>query len=435
MDLEAAIDAARLEAVELIEAEVKFGRSGLGFADRAIGQVEQLQTELQEVKERLDFLHGREVEVRIKLLQLPADFTDPTEGPAGFAQELARRVPKPRPRLGTAGNPINLQNNEPAFEDGSAARRGAARTQERDEAARFIDDLRERIELVREDQQLAGLSRTKQAQLTAEFERQRIVKQFLGEIQAKGIAATPEEIAQVEALAQKYRDEAVALAVLNDVLETEAERQQEAERAAEAHRQAIERIGDAISGAIQQADSFTDALRNVAVALANILGQDLATRGKGSLLGQLFGAAASLGGSALVPGGGLPPAIVPGSPSAKGNVFERGNLVPFARGGVVSRPTVFPMARGAGLMGEAGPEAILPLSRGRDGRLGVAGGGVTVQIINNTSAQVREERARGPSGEDVRRFIVEEMQKATASGQIDRQMGSRFGLAPQRLVR
>jgi hypothetical protein len=35
----------------------------------------------------------------------------------------------------------------------------------------------------------------------------------------------------------------------------------------------------------------------------------------------------------------------------------------------------------------------------------------------------------------VRKFIVEEMQKATANGQIDRQMGSRFGLSPQRLVR
>jgi hypothetical protein len=40
-------------------------------------------------------------------------------------------------------------------------------------------------------------------------------------------------------------------------------------------------------------------------------------------------------------------------------------------GGIVSRPTLFPFARGIGLMGEAGPEAILPLRRGRGGRLGV----------------------------------------------------------------
>lgn len=57
--------------------------------------------------------------------------------------------------------------------------------------------------------------------------------------------------------------------------------------------------------------------------------------------------------------------------SANGNVFSGGNVIPFARGGVVSRPTVFPMASGAGLMGEAGPEAVMPLRRGGDGRLGV----------------------------------------------------------------
>ncbi len=57
---------------------------------------------------------------------------------------------------------------------------------------------------------------------------------------------------------------------------------------------------------------------------------------------------------------------------AKGGVFAGGQeLTAFARGGVVDRPTVFPFAKGIGLMGEAGPEAILPLRRGRDGRLGV----------------------------------------------------------------
>lgn len=59
--------------------------------------------------------------------------------------------------------------------------------------------------------------------------------------------------------------------------------------------------------------------------------------------------------------------------SAKGNVFSGGSVLPFARGGVVSSPTIFPMANGGtGLMGEAGPEAIMPLKRGRGGALGVA---------------------------------------------------------------
>lgn len=59
------------------------------------------------------------------------------------------------------------------------------------------------------------------------------------------------------------------------------------------------------------------------------------------------------------------------TPVARGGVFAGGNIIPFARGGVVSRPTMFPMANGAGLMGEAGPEAVMPLRRGSDGRLGV----------------------------------------------------------------
>ncbi len=66
-----------------------------------------------------------------------------------------------------------------------------------------------------------------------------------------------------------------------------------------------------------------------------------------------------------------------------------GNITPFAKGGVVSTPSYFPMAGGTGLMGEAGPEAILPLARGSDGRLGVAtggGGGTPVNITFNVTA-------------------------------------------------
>jgi lambda family phage tail tape measure protein len=61
--------------------------------------------------------------------------------------------------------------------------------------------------------------------------------------------------------------------------------------------------------------------------------------------------------------------------NANGNAFSGGNVVPFASGGVVNSPTLFPMQSGIGLMGEAGPEAIMPLSRGSDGKLGVKASG------------------------------------------------------------
>ncbi|MBM1556897.1 phage tail tape measure protein [Sulfitobacter mediterraneus] len=76
-------------------------------------------------------------------------------------------------------------------------------------------------------------------------------------------------------------------------------------------------------------------------------------------------------------------------PFEQGAPFSQGRVIPFARGGVVSAgrvqsgggsgivagPTHFPMRGSYGLMGEAGPEAIMPLARGADGKLGVRGGG------------------------------------------------------------
>ncbi len=72
-------------------------------------------------------------------------------------------------------------------------------------------------------------------------------------------------------------------------------------------------------------------------------------------------------------------------PFANGAAFSQGRVTPFAKGGVVAQPTSFPMRGSTGLMGEAGPEAIMPLARGPDGRLGVQtqGGGRPVTVVMN----------------------------------------------------
>ncbi len=92
-------------------------------------------------------------------------------------------------------------------------------------------------------------------------------------------------------------------------------------------------------------------------------------------------------------------AVVSGMmPFADGGSFSQGRVMPFAKGGVVSGPTTFPMRGGTGLMGEAGPEAIMPLARGPDGSLGVRGGGggaVTVNMNISSPDVAGFQRSRG----------------------------------------
>ncbi len=92
-----------------------------------------------------------------------------------------------------------------------------------------------------------------------------------------------------------------------------------------------------------------------------------------------------------------------------------GGVTPFARGGVVSGAMAFPMRGGMGLMGEAGPEAIMPLARGPDGRLGVRGaGGQAVNITMNITTPDVEGFKRSQSQ------IAAQMARALARGQRHR---------------
>ena len=119
------------------------------------------------------------------------------------------------------------------------------------------------------------------------------------------------------------------------------------------------KLSDALKGVAQ---TMVDTVYSVAMKpVQNALG-GLVANGMNSLLGGLM-------------------------PFADGASFSQGRVMPFAKGGVVAQPTNFAMRGGMGLMGEAGPEAIMPLARGADGRLGVqsAGGGRPVTVAINIS--------------------------------------------------
>jgi len=105
--------------------------------------------------------------------------------------------------------------------------------------------------------------------------------------------------------------------------------------------------------------------------------------------------------------------------NARGNVFDQGRIVPFARGAIVDRPLAFPTAGGLGLMGEAGPEAIMSLARTPGGKLGVHAAGNSPQLerIERLLSQMVILQERIAAREDL---VVVERQELGAQVQRDR---------------
>ena len=116
--------------------------------------------------------------------------------------------------------------------------------------------------------------------------------------------------------------------------------------------------------------------------------------------------------------------------AANGAAFD-GGLTKFASGGIVDSPTMFKYGGGKGIMGEAGPEAILPLSRGSGGNLGVTASvtPVTINIINNTPAEVESREVTGPSGEKVIEMLISNrVKEGITNGSFDKSFQQSYGL-------
>ncbi|AMZ55138.1 phage tail tape measure protein [Salmonella enterica subsp. enterica serovar Typhimurium str. USDA-ARS-USMARC-1898] len=131
-------------------------------------------------------------------------------------------------------------------------------------------------------------------------------------------------------------------------------------------------MADSIANfAVTGKGSFRSLTVSILADLAKMEARIAASKLLGSVLG-MFVFGASAGGS--TPSGAYSSAALSVIPNADGGVYRSAGLSQYS-GSIVNRPTFFAFARGAAVMGEAGPEAILPLRRGTDGKLGVVAAG------------------------------------------------------------
>jgi hypothetical protein len=229
---------------------------------------------------------------------------------------------------------------------------------------------REIVDLSKEEQDLVKALGVTREQLTDV--QKRSYDEIL-ELRRQDIALMKKQQAEEERLAKaKEKVQAVASTLANET---------------------VGALKSIVNGTKTASQAFRDMALNIIQQIMDILiWQPLIQSLTNSISGAISGSA---GGGGTV--GGIVSSIFG---FQKGGAFSAGNVVPFANGGIVGSPTYFGMSGGrTGLMGEAGPEAIMPLKRGPNGKLGVEGGG------NVTVNQTFQFAANGD--ESVKRIIAE----------------------------
>ena len=144
--------------------------------------------------------------------------------------------------------------------------------------------------------------------------------------------------------------------------------------------------------------SFTASLLSDLAKIMSQMAMMQAVKGIGSAFGWGSAAAASV------------------TPNADGGVYQSADLSRYS-GTVVNRPTFFAFAKGAGVMGEAGPEAILPLRRGADGKLGVVadiGGSGMVMFAPQYNIEINNDGTNGQIGPAALKVVYDLGKKAAA---------------------
>lgn len=226
---------------------------------------------------------------------------------------------------------------------------------------------------------------------------------------------------------------------------------------AEIYKNTFASMGDAIvefvrTGKLSFKSLIADMLASIAKLYMNRLFMSLFSSIFPSLPGLGAGPGTITTGSGLsvpgVAGASAPSSIYSLAPPGKalGAAYDRGGIEYYAKGGmftnsIVDSPTLFKFAKGTGLMGEAGPEAIMPLKRDSQGNLGVrAGGGGNVEVVVNNYSTAQAETRESTDSRGNRRIevVIGDMTagEITRNGSsTQRAMGGTFGLQPQLIRR
>ena len=271
--------------------------------------------------------------------------------------------------------------------------------------------------------------------------------------------ATEEEIEQAEKMIETLRrygqsfDDFLSRKISNGLMNTFPELEKQAAQAIgsisaqlasisfDSMLNGLSAVGELFAKGADGVDDFKQAMAEMAQRILDQLpsmflqaGLQLIANGQWALG---LGFIAAAGSSAIISG------YVKGrqdiTANAQGNAFDGNGVIPFAHGGsftnqIVNTPAFFKHGGKLGVMGEAGPESIMPLKRMSNGDLGVAASGgtanVTVNVINNAKAEVhKEEYIDSDGNKQIDVIIGHLIDKHITSGKADRAM-ARYGSRP-----
>lgn len=330
--------------------------------------------------------HTQIVNTRRELQRLSAEITI-GEGQLNRLQDV----------LSTPIDDLEFTGNESAGGGGGGraasrgGRGGRGRTRRRaarSDGARLNDGLQNKLASLEREELLLGKVGIARARVEATLDRERMARELLAAMEREGSEITETEIIQAKELAKTIEAKTIAIAAQRVAMDDLEKSERETIARQKEMADYIRQFSQNALNAVASAESLGDALKNVALMLAEIALNAAFGQGPGgALVNELLNVGANglvglIGGAASSPVGfsGAGALTIPtagGAPS----------FVPHAKGGIINTPTAFPMPNAIGIMGEAGPEAIMPVARMSDGSVGVRsiGGGFNIAPVYNIS--------------------------------------------------